>query len=278
MSIASNNESKHTYRINDRVNTVLQLLDDSKEFNPKNYLDLGCGNGDITSGLSTELNISNSYCADITVPEYKYQNLNYLHIDPNNNYLDIPDSSIELITAFVSLHHIKNLKEMISELDRISIQDNTYLIIREHDCISYIQPYLDFIHLLELIKYNNLDFENYVGNYYNRINLQRCLESHGWEYIKSIDYPSNISNPQRLYSSIFLFKGIKNEWTDPIIIKTKYTLQNDSLFTYINNINSNNELNNYIKVLYKHGINKKIAYELLKCRSNMEFVKKYINL
>jgi ubiquinone/menaquinone biosynthesis C-methylase UbiE len=272
---AYNSEIQNLNRANERVNTVIQLLSEFKNPEIHTYLDIGSGDGSIAVNLKDSLNIDTAYSSDIITPVKKYSDLIYLTIDPETNILNIPDNSINLITAFVSLHHIKNIKDMINEINRISIKDYTFLIIREHDCTLYTQPYLDFIHLLEYIKYNKLDFTDYVGNYYNRLNLKQSLENQGWKYIKSVDYPDNIPNPQRLYSSLFLFTGIKNAWVDPVVISTRYTLKDDTLFNYIKNIKNYNEYNNYLKVLYKHKITKNIAISLLKSTNISEFVGNY---
>jgi hypothetical protein len=184
------------------------------------------------------------------------------------------------------MHHFKNLRQMMSEINRVSIAGNleehtqgTFLIIREHDVTDkYTQPYLDFIHLLELIKKDLYDYDQFYANYYKRSDLRHSLESNGWVYVDSVDYPASQKNPQRLYSSIFMYTGSSGKWLTPINVGTEYRIDNDKLFQYIRNISNSEELNNYVKVLFKHKIYKGDALRLLRSRNNTEFTKNFLQL
>ena len=143
--------SKDIKRVDQRVETIVELLKlaalNKLERDVKNvdiYLDLGCGDATISAGIASELKVNKVYCADIILPnDQKDENLTYLKIDENDIELEIEEKSVDLITCLVSIHHFKKLSNVIAEIDRVS-KIGTYLIIREHDATSTLQPFLDF--------------------------------------------------------------------------------------------------------------------------------------
>lgn len=271
-------ENKHNKRIPERVRVVKKLLDDVKDIQNitnieiNNYLDLGCGDGNISTALSEELNIKNTYCSDVIKPDLIGENINFLPIDEKENKIDLPDNSVNLITCFMSIHHFKNLSKMINEIDRISIKNTdtingTYLIIREHDCNKESQPYLDFVHLIYLVQ-KKLNISEYYSSYYKRSDLQKSLEIHGWKYITSYDYPTDSPNPQKIYSSIFLFTGINKQWISPFLQTSDYKLNEDKLLSYICKLNDKKM---YVKVLRKYDIPEYTIKDLLYKNNNKDF-------
>jgi len=141
-----------------------------------------------------------------------------------------------------------------------TIIPGTFLIIREHDAIPSMQPYLDFIHLIELIKKDIFDFNNFYASYYQRTSLQNSLEIHGWKYITSVDYPKNIPNPQGLYTSLFMFTGVKIPFLVPMPQTTEYRLNNGKLLDYVSKLRRKDL---YIKALKKIGIDMWLIHKLL---------------
>ena len=87
-----------------------------------------------------------------------------------------------------------------------------------------------------------------------------------------MDYPENISNPQKLYSSIFEFKGDGNSWLTPTVIKTKYALEDGTLL----NILDIEDNENYLKLLKKNNISAKDARILLKIRGIDFFIQQFL--
>jgi ubiquinone/menaquinone biosynthesis C-methylase UbiE len=257
---------KDTKRVDQRVNIITELLKlasinslekDVKKI--KTYLDLGCGDASITAGVSEELKIETTYCADVVLSnESKYNNMTYLQINENDVKLEIEEKSVDLITCLVSMHHFRKLSDIIKEIDRIS-KVGTYLIIREHDANSLLQPFLDFIHLIYLIQ-KDMKLNDFYSCYYKRTDLKKCLENHGWKYLNSVDFPTNFENPQKLYSSIFIFEGIKNTWITPLQQTTEYRIDNAKLMRHIANLKDKKD---YIKYLKKSEISEIDAIRLL---------------
>jgi SAM-dependent methyltransferase len=66
-------------------------------------------------------------------------------------YLD--DNRVDLITCFVTLHHVPDLRPILAEFVRI-LRPGGYLILREHDCkkaLSLRAKYLNFVHAFMMI-------------------------------------------------------------------------------------------------------------------------------
>lgn len=66
-------------------------------------------------------------------------------------YLD--DNRVDLVTCFVTMHHVPHLQLIISQIVRI-LRPGGYLILREHDCKkerSLKNKYLNFIHAFMMI-------------------------------------------------------------------------------------------------------------------------------
>ena len=108
-----------------------------------------------------------------------------------------------MITMFVSFHHFKEPDKVIKEIMRIS-RPGTLLIIREHDASQEIQPYLDFVHLIETIKdygKNSLKFlYTYHAGYFSSIGLQSSFENIGCQSLASVVYPKILSKQPKFNS------------------------------------------------------------------------------
>ena len=261
-------------RTSERSTTVIDLLKFAETITLDTYVDIGCGDGSITNEISTDLKIAESYCVDILPNSEKYPKLSFQQISENDLKLDIIDHSIDLITAFVSLHHIKNIDKLMDEILRIS-HHNTILIIREHDVKPEDQPYIDFVHLIEIIKRYDQDSENFIktfhSGYFSRLGLKDSLEAIGYKYVASYDYPRSVPNPQKLYTSIFQFSGPQKSWLTPLVQSTEYKITNGRLLEVLRKV----DLTNYYKVLKKNSIFGKKAHLLLQQSKISEFIKLY---
>ncbi len=112
-------------------------------------------------------------------------------------YLD--DSRVDLITCFVTLHHVPQLKPILSELVRI-LRPGGYLILREHDCKkarTLLAKYLNFVHAFMMIARVG-EFSHVCSNHINQTQDESDDDSESdttdWEQQKSdiIKYTSSI--------------------------------------------------------------------------------------
>ena len=163
---------------------------------PKKYLDIGGGNGSITSeiGKSFLLKEEDIICVDINkwlgkTSEKKY-NISYKEIK-EDGILPFNDGEFSLITLFQSLHHMKNVDKMISEIFRV-LHPGGYIIIREHDCSNdNIKLLIDIEHCLfekVLCEGDCCDFEkNYYGEYKSKEEWNSIFTNNG---LKLCDTPN----------------------------------------------------------------------------------------
>jgi ubiquinone/menaquinone biosynthesis C-methylase UbiE len=107
--------------------------------------------------LGKFLNIkkNNLFGCDIRDITLQKNNFNFKLINEENSTLPFEDKSIDFIFAFMTLHHCKDPKKIISEFNRI-LKNDCYLIIREHDCNDdKFGLFLDIVHGLYGLSLSN---------------------------------------------------------------------------------------------------------------------------
>ena len=149
----------------------------------------------------------------------------------------LADNRVDLITCFVTLHHVPHLGLILAELVRI-LRPGGYLIIREHDCKnvrSLTAKYLNFVHAFMMIarvgEFSNIpvnhinktrrksdddsvsvtadqeqqqsDIIKYTSSiqYRTRDEWHQEMERVGFRVIATLEYDGN--NPQALYYAVY---------------------------------------------------------------------------
>lgn len=209
-------------RFAQRVNYLVrnQILNKDPKFKLNNYLDIGCGDCIKTKliGDLLELNSNKVYGADIpswsiySQKERKKLPINIIDLEINKK-LPIKSNTFNLISAYMVLHHIKNLKLILKEINRI-LKIGSYLIIKEHDAINSIDYMLaDIEHALYDVVYNEDErfIDEHYGEYYDQFEWNWILSKFGFKCIYTIHVYSNIDlepSPTRGY--IGIYQKIKN--------------------------------------------------------------------
>ena len=177
-------------------------------FNNPNYLDIGCGNGKKTILFSKIFNIKNIYGTDINHwgPYKKKKDFPFNFKFILNDKLDYDDNSFDIITCFLTLHHIKNLDKIIIEIKRILKKDGIFILI-EHDALNYYDKLLiEIQHTFFAYLYdkNKKYIENpYYSNYLNNMEFQYIFtEKFNLKLIDSGVYYQTI-DMQKRYDSQF---------------------------------------------------------------------------
>ncbi len=174
------------------------------EFTPTAYLDFGCGDCNKTElvGKMLGLDAKNIHGADVSSVDNLEQETSFLHYDITRNpavnfklikgnKLDYPDGAFDLISAFMVLHHVKDLREACAELNRV-LRAGGILILREHDAYNAIDYMLcDVEHAVYDLGYpneknapRNPNFaKNYYAKYRNWLEWAELLAEFGFELI-----------------------------------------------------------------------------------------------
>ncbi len=163
------------------------------------YLDIGCGNGKKTELFANlcKIPIKQVFCADVSEwgpykkdKKFKFQ---YQQIF-QDNLLQFPDKHFQLITCFLTLHHVELLPTLLNEIYRVLDDKGLFLII-EHDAFNIEDNLLINIqHML----YNYLGdmkkedsyYKNFIKNsgtnfYLNFLEWDFLMKNHGFEYVKA---------------------------------------------------------------------------------------------
>lgn len=194
-------KGKGEERANERVGHILKTLPPNIKIN--SLVDIGAGNAEITDKIVKTLGLTEAYALDVYsanefVKPSPYSIVQYKQII--NDILPFPDNSIDMVTAFVSIHHIKDTITLFSEICRI-LKSGGFFFIREHDVTNdNVRIYLDQVH--EQYEKNPHEHSVNPTYYWSRQNLSNYLIRHGFQKVADSDYDYQ-NNPQYLYHSLF---------------------------------------------------------------------------
>jgi ubiquinone/menaquinone biosynthesis C-methylase UbiE len=170
------------------------------------YLDIGCGDGRKTVQFANTFKIKkdNIYGTDIESwgPYAKHKELSFqFKYIKKNDKLDYPDNYFNIITCFLTLHHVKNINNIINEIYRV-LKDNGILILIEHDALNHYDKLLiEIQHTFFAFLYdNNKNYikEPYYSNYLNNMEFQYIFTKlHNFALIKSGNFVQSIDMQKR---------------------------------------------------------------------------------
>ena len=152
------------------------------------YLDIGCGDGSITSMIGSYLR---KYCNENIeingIDVYDRRKYDFPHLKFKlYNGIQIPyeDRSFDMITVFMVLHHIDDIYAFLNEILRV-LRKGGILIIREHDVDSIQMKYIiDIQHELYNKVWNKKDNDDMpVTNYKSKDDWDFLIEDIGLKKI-----------------------------------------------------------------------------------------------
>ena len=202
-----------------RVKRFMEILKDNTS-GIHNLLDVGCSQGKITQtlGQSLKLDASNIHGCDLLDPE-KIDTRGFQYTQNQTNSLPYPDQHFGLVVCAMSMHHFSD-PVMFSEIARVCKQGGL-LLIREHDCRSSDQPWLnvvlDIMHgmwslVWPVVKGEPPEDPHFCGDYWahyrGRDDWIRLLNLHGFNPIdESRDRDEgrgdHRQNPMNVYHMLF---------------------------------------------------------------------------
>jgi ubiquinone/menaquinone biosynthesis C-methylase UbiE len=151
---------------------------------PTSYLDFGCGDGIFTRWLAEFSGLSECHCVDISAANDAPGMPHRAIVGPDDTKLPFPDGKFDLVTALMSLHHVKHLDEIAAEIARVTMSGGT-IFYKEHDCWNAMDAMLvdiehslygahaDYGHALHYKNYHGWQklfgpwFEFIAGGYYH---------------------------------------------------------------------------------------------------------------
>lgn len=164
--------------------------------NVKKYVDIGCGNGIITSAIGkTVFNLDKSNIIGTDISHWsghehaKEISSEFTFIEMKNpKKIQIESNTVDCVSVFMALHHMTPEIQIsiISEIHRI-LSPGGVLIIREHDCPNkMIASMINIEHALYEIVLEKLSdpitfSENYVGLYRSTRSWNKLFTDMGFE-------------------------------------------------------------------------------------------------
>lgn len=213
---------KHKYIAFELVKIIKEL-----KFNNKiKIADIGGGEGYIIEEIGKLMNINkeNLYCIEQKEWHELYTfNNNIKYIFWNNENIDIPNNTIDIIIIMVTLHHMHDniIENVFINIKKI-LKPNGIIIIKEHDYNYKIKTIIDWEHHLyhiiaspnNNINKNDLEkyFNYYVNNYKSKLEFDTLFKKYNFIDIIELDTHFNKSNnkfylnPTNLYWKIYTYK------------------------------------------------------------------------
>lgn len=193
----------------------ISRVEDIKKYLPKSYssyLDIGCFDGSITSTISKYLRTTNKdlkTCGIDITQHYLGDDFEYKIY--NGKRIPYDDNTFDVITIFMVLHHIRNLKQYLTEVFRV-LNKGGVLIIREHDVTDNdLKDIINIQHHFYSIVLEEDDLD--VCTYISKDKLRSVMEKVGFSYVDSTEnskssmcYKKNkrvIDNPFQIFYSVF---------------------------------------------------------------------------
>jgi len=209
------------------TNRAIKNANKIKSIIPKNinlynrdvFVDIGCGDGSITSELAKIYKFKKTIGVDVEnwFDTYTNKDTNIEMVITDGKTINIKDNSVDVILCNHVLHHIEHIDAMLDEIARI-IKKDGLLIIKEHNCyykeLSYV---IDIYHALyELVfrkKQNNKFIDNYYSNYLSDKELYAKLKKRNFEIINYVYDGGLLANYYGIYalsSRLTSARSIKN--------------------------------------------------------------------
>lgn len=173
------------------------------------YCDIGGGDGTITALFGKAIGAKRIINIDVLESGGTVE---YFKAD-ETNLLPYADGSVDVITAFQSLHHIVNVSRTFQEIKRI-LAPGGVCLIKEHDCWTPFQAMtIDVEHLIYMICDEGFTRQDtYFINLFNRESLPKAMV--GLQMIFDNFYyttPQKIQRPDRAFWAVFKHESTPQE-------------------------------------------------------------------
>jgi len=169
----------------------------SERASERSMLDIGCADGRITAALGkhlgmsphlvfgcdtrTDMHVGNIALSAGFVFSSLQEDNGQWNPTAGSNVLPFADESLDLVTALMTLHHVRDLKGYLDDVFRV-LRPGGLFVIRDHDCVSPLMAdVLDVVHGMHFRVWPHSDSPNYKPRGWLADNFQSYYHSwRGW--------------------------------------------------------------------------------------------------
>ena len=196
-------------------------------------MDIGGGNGNVLSNINNIIcsNKENFICVETQnnwIENYNFNNTNISYIFWDNNNINVPDNSIDIVLCMVSLHHMPDelIQTVLININK-KLKPNGLLLIKEHDLTYFSHFFIEWdhylYHILDSLYNKNLNVEEYfnnnIHNFKNKNEWKNIITNYNFTFIdrknRFLDnyFKQDIKNLSCLYWDIYKKNPNKNNHT-----------------------------------------------------------------
>ena len=189
------------HRAIDRA-SVIKTIVDLAQCAGGTYVDIGAADGSVTKHVGEVVEAMNIIALDIIDPPPD-TDLDYRKI--LDGIFPVDDKTADVITAFVVLHHVKDLPTLLSEVRRV-LKPGGVFIIREHDVgRDSCRVFVDVIHAVSHVIHRGEDVTEFYKEHFtfcrSASSWDNIISKYGMKKISSIHY--SVENPQQIYYAAY---------------------------------------------------------------------------
>lgn len=208
MQISESSNGRAESRVSDLVDLIYKYKPDYKYTKPR-ILDIGCNTGSNSEALGQHMNLVVDGC-DVLISHNQKKSSDHFRftlLDEDQKELPYISRSFDIVISLMTLHHITNVENTLSEVKRI-LKPGGLFIIREHDCcFPLLSVVIDIQHALyERVWSNPAEQESFCDRYYAQYRTRKewthLIEQHGLKCcIPDSDYRAPMLHAKTKYGS-----------------------------------------------------------------------------
>lgn len=135
-------------RIQRRVQQIVTELPD--HFTPTSFLDIGCGDGEITAQLAQRWRLEADKVLGMDVYDRHEPSVYFTYERNRGTNIPMADCSVDFVCLLMVLHHESDPAALLSEVHRV-LRPDGFALIREHDASEESDQLL--FHALDVLYY-----------------------------------------------------------------------------------------------------------------------------
>lgn len=205
--------TKPSYRDHHHAEALYRIIHwlcvGTRKMDIKRVLDIGCGNGNITSEIKKIMHLDRIDCVEVE-KTCSNPDVSYSYVDPAVGWkLPYEDGTFDIVMMVMSLHHIKNADPMLDEITRVMKPDGV-LLLKEHDSWTAFDAMLiDIEHSIYLYADHGKIPEDYYTRHFNYWAMNKILGKHftWWKGDYLYQDIKNELRPDRIMWGVYLRKS-----------------------------------------------------------------------